>query len=172
MLFFSTVLFYPPCTGDPRSAYSLTSPVSTFQNSTRMRLFVKSYTPDYHLIEVYQVPLGLAGRLSTTFIYDPEYMLYGFDICLPAGTYSLVFVVKSASSMSLHDLRMFYVFSFVTINQTDDVSCSPSDSATGESHSSYTCCVKSWLKIHGFTAVILMSVILIARFGSDKAVFI
>jgi hypothetical protein len=172
MLFFSTVLFFPPCTGDPRSAYSLTSPVSTFQNSTRMRLFVELVTLDYHLIEVYQVPLGLAGRLSTTFIYDPDYMLYAFDICLPAGTYSLVFVVKSPSGISFHDQQPFDVLSFVTVNQTDDVSCSPSDSATGESHSSFTCCVKSWLKIHGFTAVILMSVILIARFGSDKAVFI
>ena len=97
---------YTHCTGDPRSVNSLTSPVSTFKKNTAMRLSIQFLTEAPTIIYVYQAVLGNVDVLLATFNY-PETVpanatdnsksnfLAVFDVCLPAGTYSVMFVAKA-----------------------------------------------------------------------------
>jgi hypothetical protein len=111
---YSATVRYEPCTGDPRSANSLTSPVSTLENNTAMSLSVQFLSAAATTIQVYQSGLGNVDVLLATFNYPPtmpvnytgntstthsESTFYAvFDVCLPAGTYSVIFLANAVCS--------------------------------------------------------------------------
>lgn len=129
---FSTALQYAPCIGDPRSANSLTSPVSLFKNVTQMRLSLKVLSNDSFTISVYRADLGQVYVLLASYKFDSGKGPLLFDICLPAGTYAVVVVVKPASSTSMHDQPLFTVTSLMAVSVSASCSRSASSNATGE----------------------------------------
>lgn len=105
---FYTGFWYVPCDADPRYGSLLASPVATFHNHTVLRLNVSfpfnNVSKNYAALHIYNsTVLGHIDRLLATAqpplkrAYDVTRSgttdgYYDFEVCLPSGTYALMFL--------------------------------------------------------------------------------
>lgn len=93
-----------------------------------MRLSIEVLTNNAFTIDVYRTDLGNVDVLLATFeitqtndtTTDPRSTnILEFDVCLPTGTYSVVFVVKYACFTSTCDQPLFNLLTFNTVDDSD-----------------------------------------------------
>jgi hypothetical protein len=132
---FSTGLQYSPVTGDPRTVNSLTSPVSTFLKNTVMQMRIQLLTNDNFTINVYQAALGHVDVLLATFTYQltpnkTSNLVY--NVCLPAGRYSVVFDVRVTSLKPTSGQPLFNFLAFLNVSNAAVCINSTNQNSTGK----------------------------------------
>lgn len=109
---------------------------------TTMRLSVEVLTSDSFAIDIYRAPLGQPDVLLATYQHDPENRISQLDVCMPAGTYPVVFAVKSTNGNATHYQPLFYLISFDTIVDVDACSSADDGNTAGKSDFCFKSCIE------------------------------
>jgi hypothetical protein len=103
-----------------------------------MQLHIHFLTNDSLIIDVYQTALGHVDVLLATFEYIPTINSAPasiaervFHMCLPAGTYSIVFLVKTSSLIATSKKPLLNFLAFSTVNDPSLCSDSANSSRAG-----------------------------------------